>query len=153
MHPSTPILFFFMYKNLKKLRWRSSVDVCEKRYVHIHAEKVGFLLKILYSRGILLRNSMLMCIEIYYFDLWTMNHHIYDQNNHLSWWKISFQILMLCLSKILTVPLGARQPNCTRWNPRFWLFLVKASSLVLKTSPRWFLALGSPPGHIKVKGC
>ena len=72
-----------MYKNLKKLRWRSSVDVCEKRYVHIHAEKVGFLLKILHSRGNLLRNSMLMCIEIYYFDLWTMNHHIYDQNNHL----------------------------------------------------------------------
>ena len=73
-----------MYKNLEKLRWRSSVDVCEKRYVHIHAEKVGFLLKILHSRGNLLKNSMLMCINICYFDLLTMNHHIYDPNYHLS---------------------------------------------------------------------
>ena len=58
-----------MYKNLKKLKWRSSVDVCEKRYGHIYAEKVGFLVKILQLRGNLLRNSMSMCIEIYYFDL------------------------------------------------------------------------------------
>ena len=45
MHPSTPILSFSMDKNLKKLSWRSSVDMCEKRYEQIHAEKVGFLLK------------------------------------------------------------------------------------------------------------
>ena len=47
----------------------------------------------------------------------------------------------------LTAPLGARQPYCTRWNPRFWLFLVKASRLLQKRSPRWFLALWTPQGY------
>ena len=68
MHLNVPLNTYpILFHVLEKLRWRSSVDVCEK--VHIHAEKVRFLLKILHSRGNLLRNSMLMCIEIYYFDL------------------------------------------------------------------------------------
>ena len=47
----TPILFFFVYKNLYKLSWRSSVSLCEKRYRHFHAVKVMFLPKFLRFRG------------------------------------------------------------------------------------------------------
>ena len=104
IHLSTPILFFFIYKNLKKLGRRRCVDLCEKRYEHIHAEKIGFLLKFLHLRGNLLKNSMFMSVKIHYYDLRNINDHIYDQNNHLSLQKISFQILISCTSKILRTP-------------------------------------------------
>ena len=44
--------------------------------------------------GNLPRNSMLISVKIHYYDLLTMNDHIYDQNNQLSLLKISFQILI-----------------------------------------------------------
>ena len=57
----TPILFFFVDKNLYKLSWRSSVGLCEKRYWHIHAVKVGFLLKFLCFRGYSLEKIQCKC--------------------------------------------------------------------------------------------
>ena len=52
-------------------------------------------------------------------NMWNLHNLILSNDTHKFWWGYSTD---------LTVPLGARQPNCPRWNSRFWLFLVKGKN-------------------------